>query len=124
MRILLGGAYQGKLDYAIHNYEITSDDVFKCTGAELDFSKKCIDNIERFALACVREGTEPLNYIKENFHRLKNSVIICDDIFCGVVPVQEDLRAWREATGRMMNWLTPQADSVVRMFCGLPQVLK
>ena len=65
-----------------------------------------------------------LDYIKENSDKLENSVIICDDVFCGVVPIQEDLRAWREAAGRMMNWLTPRAQSVVRMFCGLPQVLK
>ena len=124
MRVLLGGAYQGKLDYAKENYGIEDCDVFECSEDELDFSKKCIDNIERFALACVRAGKEPLDYRKENSDKLENSVIICDDVFCGVVPIQEDLRAWREAAGRMMNWLTPRAQSVVRMFCGLPQVLK
>ena len=53
-----------------------------------------------------------------------DSVVICEDIFCGVVPVDPEMRAWREATGRMMNELCRHADRVVRLFCGIPQVLK
>jgi adenosyl cobinamide kinase/adenosyl cobinamide phosphate guanylyltransferase len=34
------------------------------------------------------------------------------------------LREWREAHGRMMNALSREADGVVRLFCGIPQVLK
>ena len=55
---------------------------------------------------------------------LADSVVICEDIFCGVVPVDPEMRAWREATGRMMNELCRHADRVVRLFCGIPQVLK
>jgi adenosyl cobinamide kinase/adenosyl cobinamide phosphate guanylyltransferase len=38
--------------------------------------------------------------------------------------VDPEMRAWREATGRMMNELCRHADRVVRLFCGIPQVLK
>ena len=54
----------------------------------------------------------------------KNSVLICDDISCGVVPLEAETRAWREACGRMLNALSRRADTVTRIFCGLPQRLK
>ena len=35
-----------------------------------------------------------------------------------------ELRAWREACGRMNSYLASQADEVWRLFCGIPQRLK
>ena len=54
----------------------------------------------------------------------EQTILICDDISCGVVPMDKEVRAWREATGRAINALAAQADRVVRVFCGLPMVLK
>ena len=53
-----------------------------------------------------------------------NRVVIATEVGGGVVPVDPEMRAWREATGRMMNELCRHADRVVRLFCGIPQVLK
>lgn len=54
----------------------------------------------------------------------KDSIIICTDISCGVVPVDDELRRWREETGFMLNYLSQNADSVTRIFFGLEQRLK
>ena len=51
-------------------------------------------------------------------------IFICEDIFCGVVPLGADMRAWREMTGRMCSFLSSEAENVTRVFCGLEQVLK
>ena len=42
----------------------------------------------------------------------------------GVVPVDPDERAAREAAGRLGCLLAQRAERVVRVFCGLPVVLK
>jgi len=34
------------------------------------------------------------------------------------------MRAWRDMTGRLCAYLSSEADSVTRMFCGLEQKLK
>ena len=126
MVVILGGAFQGKLAYAQEHCGIGPEDVFTCSDdrMELDTAKRCIDHLERFALACVRGGAEPKEKMKKMLPELAGSVVICEDIFCGVVPVDPEMRAWREATGRMMNELCRHADRVVRLFCGIPQVLK
>ncbi len=124
MNVILGGAYQGKEEYARGHFRVTQ--VYECPldVPELPEGKECLAHLERFALACVRAGAEPLDYVREHFTRLTGAVVLCEDIFCGVVPVEPEMRAWREATGRMMNWLCAQADSVTRMFCGIPQKLR
>ena len=52
------------------------------------------------------------------------SVITSCEIGNGIVPVDAAERAWRERVGRTLNILADQADSVVRLVCGIPVVLK
>ena len=42
----------------------------------------------------------------------------------GVVPIDPSERAAREAAGRLSCLLAQRAERVVRVFCGLPMVLK
>lgn len=124
MILIIGGAYQGKLEYAEKEYGIKADNTFFCRGTELDFSKTCIYGIEEFAYACVQNSIEPLDYFKEHEAEWQDSILICEDIFCGVVPLGADMREWRQATGRLCKYLSQKAERVSRMFCGLEQRLK
>ena len=51
-------------------------------------------------------------------------VVIATEIGGGVVPVDPAERARREAAGRLSCLLAERAETVVRVFCGLPSVLK
>ena len=51
-------------------------------------------------------------------------VVISTEVGGGVVPVDAAQRAAREAAGRLACLLAEQADTVVRVFCGLPIALK
>ena len=92
--------------------------------AEIDFSKRCINSIEEFTLTCVQSGLDPSEYFKAHQEDWKDSILICEDIFCGVVPMGAEMRAWRQATGRLCQYLSREAAEVSRIFCGLEQKLK
>ena len=124
MKLILGGAYQGKLDFARNTLQVKDTDVFHCTGTEIDFSRSCITDIEEFTYACVRENRDALAYFQENRQKWEHSILICQDIFCGVVPLGAELRAWRQNTGLLCQYLAGEADSVSRIYCGLEQKLK
>lgn len=126
MVFIIGGSYQGKTEYALEHFNLAEQDVFACTEdtQEIDFSKRVISHIEQFALGCVRRGEEPREYWIHNLGRLSDSILISDDVSCGVVPIDATIRAWREATGRANNYLAGEADQVIRVFCGLGQVIK
>jgi len=125
MEFIIGGAYQGKLDNAMKKYNLTENEIFTCTEENgIEFGARCIYKIEEFTLWCVRNGRDATEIFKENRNKWADSVLICMDIFCGVVPLGADMRAWRDMTGRLCAYLSSEADSVTRMFCGLEQRLK
>lgn len=124
MILIIGGAYQGKLDFAKETFGIGDGDVFFCTGSEIDFSRRCVYGLEEFVLACIREGKDPEEYLREHRQKWENTVFICEDFFCGVVPLEAEQRAWRQVTGRLAQYLSREASRVSRVFCGLEQRLK
>ena len=124
MNMIVGGAYQGKLEYAKEHFNVK--DVFTCREdlPELDFSKEAIDRLEDFALACVKNGLEAKEYLQSHRQELEDKVVICTDISQGIVPMDPELRALREMTGRAMIYLAKEAETVTRVFCGLGQQIK
>ena len=53
-----------------------------------------------------------------------HEIIIASEIGGGIVPIDPAERNAREAAGRLSCLLAQQAETVVRVVCGLPQVLK
>ena len=122
MELIFGGAYQGRLEYAKSKYNLRDEDIFFCSEdkAEIDLSKPAIYCMEKFLLACIREGRNPA----DEFKNISDRIVICTDISQGIVPVDKALRLWREETGRAMVKLAKDAQSVTRIFAGLPLTLK
>lgn len=54
----------------------------------------------------------------------RNRIVIATETGGGVVPVEAEARRAREAAGRLACLLAQRADTVVRVCCGLPQILK
>lgn len=54
----------------------------------------------------------------------QREIVIATEVGGGVVPTDPAERAAREAAGRLSCLLAERADTVVRVCCGLPQVLK
>ena len=124
MTLIIGGAYQGKLAFARETFCLGQEDVFTCDGAHIDFGRKCVNALEEFTLACVREGIDPVAYLRDRREQWEDTVFICQDLFCGVVPIDDALRAWRHTTGLVCQYLSREAGRFSRIFCGLEQRLK
>ncbi len=125
MNLIIGGAYQGKTEYAMARFSLKPEDIFTCQGdTPADFSKKCLRRLEEYARYALHQGREPLELLLEQEELWQDSVFVCDEISCGIVPMDAEERAWRESVGRMLCALTARAETVTRLFCGLPQVLK
>ena len=125
MILIIGGSYQGKLEFAKSRFGLDDSDIFLCTEKTdaLDFGKRCLAYVDRYALNRVRAGAEPADAFKANAPR-KDAIVISTDISSGVVPIDPVTRAWREACGRMNNAIAREADEVWRLFCGIPQQIK
>ena len=120
MELIIGGACQGKKEYAISHFGLKDSEIFTCTEDEdLNLTARCIDHLERYLRRCTAEDREPA--APEAFR--KDAVLICEDITCGIVPINALDRKWRELTGRYLQRLTGAGADVTRVFCGFAQKL-
>ncbi len=67
-------------------------------------------------------GCDDLKTLAETL--AKKQVVIAAEVGGGIVPADAKDRAAREAAGRLACLLAKQADTVIRVFCGIPTVLK
>ena len=69
----------------------------------------------------LRNGEKPAALLDELSAKV---VVTCAEVGNGIVPLDPDERAWREAVGRLSSALAERADAVVRTVCGIPVFLK
>ena len=91
MRLIIGGAYQGKLDYAIKNYNISESEV--ANGKELDINVlshiKCINNYHLTVKKLIENGENPISITDEILAANPDIVIILNEIGNGIVSRQK-----------------------------------
>jgi len=126
MILIFGGEHQGKLDYALDRFGITPDHVYLCNETDTDMpkGKRVIYKIDRWILALLRADKDVAENIAPFTQSNCNAIIICNDISCGIVPIDPTMRAWREAVGKSIGLLAQHSDEIIRLFCGIPTRLK
>ena len=122
--LILGGSYQGKTAWARRKFSLSDEDIFVCEPDSMpDFSKKCLAHYENYVAYCLKNNLSPrTDFFDENASANNQKakcpqIIICDDIFCGVVPVDAFQRKWREETGLCLQKIAEKAE-LWRIFCG------
>ena len=126
MILVFGGVYQGKLTYATERLEAKENDVFRCSEHDTNLPNgyPIVYELDKWILALVKAGMDTDLVIKNFIRENSNACVIANDISSGVVPMDPEMRKWREAVGRALAEIARQSDEVVRMFCGIPTVLK
>lgn len=109
MRLIIGGANQGKLAYAL-SLGYTMEDV----ATELPTDKPIFYGLHSWT------KTHPELRAED----IPDCIVICDELGCGIVPLDRGERDWRERTGRLCCQLAAQATQVDRVFCGIPMRIK
>ena len=116
------GSITPKAHFLIYWYNTAADAL-----AQADSAKPCIYNsIHLLILSQMRKGIDPQAYFGELLEqgKLQNAVLICDDISSGVVPIDKEMRLWRDATGMVMGMLSKHSEQVYRLFAGIASQLK
>ena len=126
MILVFGGVYQGKLDYVRERFSLQDSDIFFCTDDDATHpaGKKVIYEIDKWLLALLREGYDVTEQIDKFVKNNQNAIIICNDISCGIVPVEPVMRKWREEVGWFLVTVAKNSDEVIRLYCGIPTRLK
>lgn len=107
MIFITGPLYSGK--------RAVAKKLLDCGDAELE--KRCACDAQE--LAAEREDVEAL---ADELSRY--DAVTAAEIGGGVVPLDPKERAARERAGRLACLLAARAETVVRVFCGIPKVIK
>ena len=130
LTLIIGGAYQGKLTYAVQRLGFNAAAVLDLAAAQCPvyihfeaLTQKIAAEYADLDAAVKRLDDDflaPLFTLSEK----KRTALIAREIGCGVVPLSEKDRLWRELHGAALAKAAAKADSVIRLFCGLPERLK
>jgi adenosylcobinamide kinase/adenosylcobinamide-phosphate guanylyltransferase len=126
MRLILGGAYQGKCSWYLQQSGHTLSEVVDGNVLELDQMPKSniLNHLHGLIRRLLQHQINPSEWLEEYLERHPDAVILCDEIGCGVVPMTAEEREWRETTGRICCLLAKRAVRVDRVFCGIAMTLK
>ena len=123
MHLITGGRCMGKRAYAEKFYGNNFKSVCNLKNENL-FEADLILNLHTGVRNLMRHDIEPVNYFIEHLDIIRNSVLIGDDINCGVIPIEKFERQWRDATGILYQELALKSDTVTYIWSGLPLKLK
>lgn len=107
MIFITGPLYSGKRAFA--------QGLLGCTETELE--ARAVWDVQERARDCT-----DLEALAAELSRYE--VVIATETGGGIVPLDPAERAGREAAGRLSCLLAERAETVIRVFCGLPTVLK
>lgn len=135
MYVILGGAYNGKRNYVekmLQQKEKTP--VHYCEGfipTIATIKKNDVVVISKFDIivGSMREQREEVAaqmIVSQLFELSGHAQVfcLCTDQSRGVVPLEKEVRQMRDTCGRIYQKLCQEATTVIRVWYGLPQVLK
>lgn len=99
IKLYIGGAYQGQ--NALAQAENPQAEIV------FDFERLVRGQADAAAFAAAFCDQHP------------DAVITAQEIGCGIVPMDAEERAWREAAGRALCVVAQRAGAVVRVLCGV-----
>lgn len=114
MILVIGGIASGKREYVMNEYGYSDADL---ADAVLD-ERPVIYNLHDL----VAINPDGISMLMPEL--LTKEVVICNEVGCGIVPVLHDERIIRESVGRLCILLAKEAKSVVRLYCGIPSMIK
>ena len=115
MILIVGGFAAGKYTYVVN--ELGYDDL-QIARSEIN-DKPVLINLQNL----VKSGTYDIDdSLIEKLCTKK--VITCTEVGSGVVPLDREERDYREAVGRLCIELAKRADKVIRIYCGIPALIK
>lgn len=132
MKLIIGGAFQGKRDFAFHLVEKEPGRALLADGEtdSLDQALCCDilcgfqEYVRRFFIE-EADGDRKLRefidcLIKEN----PGVIVTANELGCGIVPIEKNDRILRERSGDACQFLAGFSDEVYRVVCGLPVLIK
>lgn len=121
MILVTGGSYQGKIEFVKRHFGLSDEDIADAQQPlDVLLSAACIRHIERLA----DNYEECIGTLRRILKERPDIIMVIDEIGCGIIPIEKSERIYRENSGRTGCFIAERADTVIRVVCGIPMVIK
>ncbi len=132
MVLVFGGAYQGKLVFALEQFGIRRDEVVEASFLEWDTAfhfalpagVRAINHIHGLVRKLVLKGVDPVLAFAELAQQNPELVVLCDEMGSGVVPLDKEENEVREQVGKVLQAAAARSKEVYRVLCGIGMRVK
>lgn len=124
MELIVGGAFQGQLDYARQLFpKLQWLDGKSCSYEELCSCEGVFD-FQEYIRRAMGEGQDVGELAQTLIQKNPGMILVSDEVGYGVVPMEAFDRKYREAVGRICTRLAAYSRRVHRVVCGVGTVIK
>ena len=126
MKLIIGGAFQGKKKFARTLTGISQEQMLdgKNCAYEAIFQAPGIYHFHEYVRRRIQEGLSCTELVQELVKKNPQIVIVTNELGYGVVPIEAFDRKYREDTGRLCCDLAAVSDEVWRVCCGIGTCIK
>ena len=126
MKLIIGGAWQGKLSFAL---QLSGSEKSAVAEGDKDSFEKAmtspvIHHLQEYMKRLLQEEKDPDEFIDKLMEENPDVIVILNELGCGIVPMDPFDRVWREQTGRAGEKLAKNCNEVYRVICGIPSRIK
>ena len=126
MKLIIGGAFQGKLAYASAAAEIAPEEFADGAVCGFEVLDTCrgMNHFHEYVRRYLAEGRSVEELPERIVQKNPEVVLVANELGCGIVPMDPFERQFREAFGRLCCRLAQEAKDVHRVICGLGTVIR
>lgn len=126
MIMITGGAFQGKRDCLKRLYGFADNEILSGADCRFDhvFIAAAISDYHELVRRLIAENVDSAEFTERLCRENPNAAVIINEIGCGIIPLEKSERIYREQVGRAGCIIASHSDTVLRVFCGIPQAIK
>ncbi|SFA92721.1 adenosylcobinamide kinase /adenosylcobinamide-phosphate guanylyltransferase [Acetitomaculum ruminis DSM 5522] len=126
MWLITGGAFQGKLNFALEKTGFSKEDIVDGEKCDIEsiYQGKIINNFHTLIKRLIKDGKDPKEVTETVIKNNPDAIIIINEVGNGIVPIDALERQAREATGRCGTILAQNSKKVYRVLCGIGTCIK
>ncbi|MCC8060990.1 MAG: bifunctional adenosylcobinamide kinase/adenosylcobinamide-phosphate guanylyltransferase [Clostridiales bacterium] len=129
MTVIVGGRYQGKREFArkLSGLEEREFAAMVAQAGRISpeeaIGKRCLVDFQDFLRRIMEAGEDPQEFVSAVLET-EPEIVTLAEVGSGLVPMERFERDWRDAVGVAGQRLAARADTVYRVTCGLPLLIK
>lgn len=126
MVMITGGAFQGKRECLKKICRLSDKDIISGADCLIEdlFTAAAVAEYHELVKRLIAENIDVSDFTERFCRENKNAAVIINEVGCGIIPLEKSERIYREEVGKAGCIIAAHSETVIRVFCGVPQIIK